>query len=70
MMWPPAHLIVWVLVAAELNSAGAFHCNRDPEGVLSPKSVNTNFYLRITGNPNKYVPGGVYTGIKLQFLYF
>jgi hypothetical protein len=69
-MRPPVHLIVWVLVAAELNSSGAFHCNRDPEDVQSPKSVNTHFHLRIAGNPKKYVPGGVYTGIKLWSLYF
>lgn len=60
-MRPPVHLIIWVLVAAELNSTGALHCNRDPEDVHSPKSVNTHFHLRIAGNPNKYVPGGVYT---------
>jgi hypothetical protein len=64
-MQPPVHLIIWVLFAAELNSAEAFHCNRDPEDVHSPKSANTHFHLRIVGNPNKYVPGGVYTGIKL-----
>jgi hypothetical protein len=63
-MWPLIILIVWLLVSAELNSTGAFHCNGDPEGVHFPKSVNTNFHLRIVEGSNKYVPGGVYTGIK------
>jgi hypothetical protein len=63
-MRPLIFLIVWALVSAELNSAGAFQCNGDPEDVQTPKSVNTNFHLRIGGNSHKYVPGGVYTGKK------
>jgi hypothetical protein len=65
-MQPLILLAVWMLVAAELNSAGAFHCNGVPEDAQTSKSVNSNFHLRIGGNSNKYsyVPGGVYTGMK------
>jgi hypothetical protein len=63
-MRPVIFLIVCALVSVELNSAGAFLCNGDPEDVQTPKSVNTHFHLRIGGNSDKYVPGRVYTGKK------
>ncbi|XP_021930567.1 spondin-1-like isoform X2 [Zootermopsis nevadensis] len=54
-------LIVCILVAKELNRAEAIYCNRDPEDIHTPKSKNSPFRIRISGNPDKYVPEGVYT---------
>lgn len=37
-------------------------CDRTPEGVVSTKSLaNGRFSLKISGNPDKYVPGTAYT---------
>lgn len=55
-------LIVCILVAKELNRAEGIYCNRDPEDIHTPKSKNSPFRIRISGNPDKYVPEGVYTG--------
>jgi hypothetical protein len=61
-MQPLVQLIVCLLVAAELNGAEAIYCNRDPEDIYTPKSKNSPFQIRISGNPDKYVPEGLYTG--------
>lgn len=38
-------------------------CIRQPEGVRIPKTPGDNGYrLKISGNPEQYVPGEVYTG--------
>jgi hypothetical protein len=56
-------LIMCLLAVTFLQSACAFRCNREPEGHMLPKSKGDNrFKIRISGNPDKYVPGEVYTG--------
>lgn len=51
-----------LLAVTFLQSACAFRCNREPEGHMLPKSKGDNrFKIRISGNPDKYVPGEVYT---------
>jgi hypothetical protein len=62
-MQPLAQLFVYILLAVELTRAEALHCNHDPEDIQTPKSKNSPFRIRINGNPDKYVPEGVYTGI-------
>lgn len=38
-------------------------CRRAPPGVAIPKVAGDNgFYIRISGNPEKYQPGELYTG--------
>ena len=38
-------------------------CRRAPPGVAIPKVPGDNgFYIKISGNPDKYVPGELYTG--------
>jgi hypothetical protein len=61
-MQPLVCLIISVLLTAELNGVDAVHCNREPEDTHTPKSVGNHFQIRISGNPDKYVPGGIYTG--------
>lgn len=61
------HLMLCILVAADLNRAEAIYCNRDPEDMYTPKSKNSPFEIRINGNPDKYVPEGVYTGKGVNF---
>lgn len=48
----------------------ALHCNREPQGVTTKKTPGDNgFKIRISGNPEKYVPGEVYTGkIVIDYL--
>ena len=56
-------LVICLQVVTLLQSACAFLCNREPEGHMPPKSKADNrFKIRISGNPDKYVPGEVYTG--------
>jgi hypothetical protein len=39
-------------------------CNREPLGVTSKKTPGDNgFKIKISGNPEKYTPGEVYTGM-------
>ena len=41
-------------------------CIRQPEGIRIPKTPGDNGYrLKISGTPDKYVPGEVYTGKRL-----
>jgi hypothetical protein len=41
-------------------------CIRQPEGIRIPKTPGDNGYrLKISGTPDKYVPGEVYTGNRL-----
>lgn len=43
-------------------------CRRAPPGVAIPKVPGDNgFYIKISGNPDKYVPGELYTG---EFYFF
>jgi hypothetical protein len=63
-MQPLIHFIISILVAIELNMVKAVCCSRDPEDIQLPQSVNNRFKIGISGNPDKYVPGGVYAGMK------
>jgi hypothetical protein len=39
-------------------------CNREPVNVNAPVTKGTNgFKIKLSGNPEKYVPGEMYTGI-------
>lgn len=41
----------------------AARCDREPEGRMAPKSpADGRFRIKVSGNPDKYVPGEVYTG--------
>jgi len=45
-------------------------CDRTPEGHLAAKSpADARFRLRITGNPERYTPGEVYTS-NLNYFFF
>jgi hypothetical protein len=62
-------LVVCLLLVAILQGACAFHCDREPEGHMLPKSgADNRFKIKISGNPDKYVPGEVYTGERLRWL--
>ena len=38
-------------------------CNREPQGVTAPQTKGNNgFKIKLSGNPEKYVPGEMYTG--------
>jgi hypothetical protein len=63
-MQPVFHFIVSILVATALNKVKPVCCIRDPEDTQLPQSVNKHFKIGISGNPDKYVPGEVYAGIK------
>ncbi|XP_023721830.1 spondin-1 isoform X3 [Cryptotermes secundus] len=57
-----AHLILCLLLVTELHSACAIHCDREPGGHMPPKTkADHRFRIKISGNPDKYVPGEVYT---------
>ena len=63
-MQPLFRFIISILVATELNMMKAVCCIRDQEDTELPQSVNNHFKIGISGNPDKYVPGEVYAGIK------
>jgi len=63
-MQPLFHFIISILVATELNMVKSVCCIRDPEDTQLPQSLNNHFKIGISGNPDKYVPGEVYTGKK------
>jgi hypothetical protein len=64
-----AQLITCLQLVTILQSVCAFRCDREPEGHMPPKSeADYRFKIQISGNPDKYVPGEVYTGnIFVQF---
>ena len=54
--------LLWLLAALGYTRA-ASTCIRQPEGIRIPKTPGDNGYrVKISGNPDKYVPGEVYTG--------
>jgi hypothetical protein len=63
-MQPLLHFIISMLVAAELNMVKAVCCSRDAEDIQLPQSANNRFKIGISGNPDKYVPEGIYAGIN------
>jgi hypothetical protein len=63
-MQPLFHFIISILVGTELNMVKSVCCSRDPEEIQMAQSVNNHFKIGIIGNPDKYVPGQVYAGIK------
>jgi len=63
-MQPLFHFIISILVATELNMVKSVCCVHVPEHTQLPQSVNNHFKIGVSGNPDKYVPGDVYEGIK------
>jgi hypothetical protein len=65
-----ARLVACLHLVTTLQSTCAFRCDREPEGHMPPKSeADYRFKIQISGNPDKYVPGEVYTGnIFVQLL--
>ncbi|XP_069679173.1 spondin-1-like isoform X2 [Periplaneta americana] len=60
------HLVAYLLLVSCLRSTRAVRCDREPPGHTSLKSEADNrFKIKISGNPDKYVPGEVYT-VSLQ----
>ncbi|KAJ4450855.1 hypothetical protein ANN_02286 [Periplaneta americana] len=56
------HLVAYLLLVSCLRSTRAVRCDREPPGHTSLKSEADNrFKIKISGNPDKYVPGEVYT---------
>lgn len=50
------------LLCLNINSVTAIRCDRSPEGFSANKSpADGRFRLKITGNPERYAPGEVYT---------
>lgn len=46
----------------KINTVTAIKCDRSPEGFSANKSpADGRFRLKITGNPERYAPGEVYT---------
>jgi hypothetical protein len=62
-----SYLFLFSTVTANLSAGqrrGAT-CIRQPEGVDASKTPGDNGYrLKISGNPDKYFPGEVYTGTE------
>lgn len=55
-------LVLAVIAGSQLPTASAVRCDRTPEGSGASKSpADGRFRLRISGNPDKYVPGESYT---------
>ena len=46
-------------------------CNREPTTVNAPQTKGNNgFKIKLSGNPEKYVPGEMYTGMHYFLYYF
>jgi hypothetical protein len=59
-------LIICLLLVTVLHSACAIHCDREPRGRMPPKTkADHRFKIKISGNPDKYVPGEVYTSKRV-----
>ena len=44
-------------------------CNREPPNVSAPQTKGNNgFKIKLSGNPEKYVPGEMYTGNTNLFI--
>lgn len=55
-------LAVAAVIFMEISVVTAIRCDRNPEGFSANKSpADGRFRLKITGNPEKYAPGEVYT---------
>lgn len=58
-----AQLVTCLLLVSISQSFCAFRCDREPEGHMPPKSeADYRFKIHISGNPDKYEPGEIYTG--------
>lgn len=54
-------IVVGVIICL-VNNSLALKCDRVPEGAGANKSpADGRFRIRITGNPERYIPGEVYT---------
>jgi hypothetical protein len=61
----PKFLLLLIAAAAlsEPLVVAAARCDREPEGRMAAKSpADGRFRIKVSGNPDKYVPGEVYTG--------
>lgn len=59
-------LVTLVLLTA---AAAAHRCDRTPEGHVAPKiPADNRFQLKVSGSPDKYVPGEGYTSEQLTYL--
>ncbi|XP_021918069.1 spondin-1-like isoform X3 [Zootermopsis nevadensis] len=57
-----AQLVTCLLLVSISQSFCAFRCDREPEGHMPPKSeADYRFKIHISGNPDKYEPGEIYT---------
>lgn len=59
---------IWgiVVVVGLVNYSLALKCDRVPEGAGANKSpADGRFRIRITGNPERYIPGEVYTSKRI-----
>lgn len=63
MGWAWAVVVAVGVLRAACVHAQAASCNRAPLGTEAPRTPGSNnFTIKISGNPQKYVPGEVYTG--------
>ncbi|XP_050689773.1 spondin-1-like isoform X2 [Eriocheir sinensis] len=66
MGWAWAVVVAVSVLGAACVNAQAASCNRAPLGTQAPRTPGSNnFTIKISGNPQKYVPGEVYT-VSLQ----
>lgn len=64
------HMILLFFLNFALEFVGSYKCDRTPEGHIAPKTPADNrFRLKISGNPDKYVPGEGYTGNIFMLIY-
>ncbi|KAG8250044.1 Spondin-1 [Homalodisca vitripennis] len=55
-------LTIALVLTELLNPSSAIRCDRTPEGHVAPKiPADNRFQLKISGSPEKYVPGEGYT---------
>lgn len=63
-------LLILLLLPDGENFAEALRCDRTPEGSVASKSpADGRFRIRISGNPEKYVPGESYTSKYLRSVF-
>ena len=57
------HSLVLLVVSLLISEGIATKCSREPPTTVMPKTPgDKDFKIVISGNPNKYVPGELYTG--------
>ncbi|KAK2704758.1 hypothetical protein QYM36_016971 [Artemia franciscana] len=55
--------VIVIIIALALRCIEASRCNREPDGRFGQKVHGDNgFRIKVSGSPDKYVPGEVYTG--------